>query len=178
MPEVLYHISDDPAITSFEPRPAPTAQHALPGPVVWAIDAQHKHNYLLPRDCPRVTFYALPESTPTDVERFLGTSSATYVIAIETGWLARVRSERLYVYELPGTHFTLFDAGAGYYIASTPIVPRAIVPLDDLLSALLQHHVELRIMPSLWKLHDAIIASSLQFSIIRMRNALPRQPHS
>jgi Family of unknown function (DUF6886) len=32
----------------------------------------------------------------------------------------------------------------------------------------------LRVMPSLWQLHDAVVASTLQFSIIRMRNAQPR----
>jgi hypothetical protein len=48
------------------------------------------------------------------------------------------------------------------------------VPIDDLLAELISHNVELRVMPSLWKLHDAVVDSSLQFSIIRMRNAQPR----
>jgi hypothetical protein len=39
---------------------------------------------------------------------------------------------------------------------------------------LLRRGVELRFVPSLWPLHDAVAASSLRFSIIRMRNALPR----
>ena len=32
----------------------------------------------------------------------------------------------------------------------------------------------LRIMPSLWKMRDAVVASTLQFSCIRMCLALPR----
>jgi hypothetical protein len=33
---------------------------------------------------------------------------------------------------------------------------------------------ELRFVPSLWPLRDAVVESSLQLSFIRMRNALPR----
>jgi hypothetical protein len=45
---------------------------------------------------------------------------------------------------------------------------------DDPVSELLQRGVKLRIVPNLWPLRDAVVASSLQFSMIRMRNALPR----
>jgi uncharacterized protein DUF6886 len=174
MPDTLYHVSDAPGIARFDPRPAPEGS-GQQGGMVWAIDRAHLHNYLLPRDCPRVTFYALPESTPADVDRLMAGTSASYVVAIESGWLPRVLSERLYCYELPGSSFTLADAGAGYYIARAPVVPRAARPIDNLLGELLAHDVELRVMPSLWKLRDAVVASSLQFSIIRMRNALPRE---
>ena len=51
---------------------------------------------------------------------------------------------------------------------------RSTKPWDHLPGALLARNVELRIMPELWKLHDGIAASSMQFSIIRMRNAQPR----
>jgi hypothetical protein len=33
--------------------------------------------------------------------------------------------------------------------------------------------VELRVLPTLWPLRDAVLESSLQFSMIRMRNATP-----
>jgi hypothetical protein len=54
------------------------------------------------------------------------------------------------------------------------VIPRSVTPIDDLLGELLAYDVELRVMPSLWRLRDAVVASTLQFSIIRMRNALPR----
>ncbi|MFL5803309.1 MAG: DUF6886 family protein [Roseiflexaceae bacterium] len=173
MPDTLYHISDTPGITRFDPRPAPPTSRQV-GSMVWAIDHAHLHNYLLPRDCPRVTFYALPKSTAEDIARLMAGTSARYVVAIESGWMPRVLAERLYIYDLPGDTFTLLDAGAGYYISHEPVVPRAVTTLDDLLSALLAHDVELRVMPSLWKLCDAVVTSTLQFSMIRMRNALPR----
>lgn len=174
MPDTLFHISDQPGIKRFDPRPAPASNTTQTGSMVWAIDRQHLHNYLLPRDCPRITFYALPDSNPEHVTRLMGYSSATYIIAIESGWLPEVQRQRLYCYELPGASFSLIDEGAGYYASREPVIPRAVTGIDDLLSALLRHDVELRVMPSLWKLYDAVIASTLQFSIIRMRNAQPR----
>jgi hypothetical protein len=49
-----------------------------------------------------------------------------------------------------------------------------LATIEDLLGELLACDIELRVMPSLWPLCDAVVASSLRFSCIRMRNALPR----
>ena len=177
MAATLFHVSEDGAIAQFDPRPLPKGAVGL-GPderVVWAVDAEHLHNYLLPRDCPRVTFYAKPTSTAADIERLMLGTSARSVVAIESGWLPRVLSASLYCYDLPSDTFMLLDAGAGYHISREPVTPRAVTLIDDLLRALLAHDVELRVMPSLWKLHDAVIASpNVSYSIIRMRNAQPR----
>ena len=105
---VLYHFSEEADIISFEPR---FASPEL-GEVVWAISEAGMYTYLLPRDCPRVTFRA---DDNTSIE-----------------------------------------------------------PIDDLLQALTDFGVELRIMPSLWPLYDAVVDSTLAFSIIRMRQSLPR----
>jgi hypothetical protein len=175
MSDALFHISDNPDITRFDPRPAPSPNAGQSGAMVWAIDRDHLHNYLLPRDCPRVTFYALPGSSAEDVARLIGYSRARYIVAIEACWLPAVRRQHLYCYELPPDTFTIVDPGAGYYISRVGVVPRAVTPIHDLLEALLAHDVELRVMRSLWKLHDAVIASTLQYSIIRMRHAQPRE---
>jgi hypothetical protein len=171
----LYHLSEEPDIARFEPRPNPPHNpHNLPYPVVWAIGRPLLHNYLFPRHCPRVTYYAKPDSDPADIERFFGLTAARYIVAIESGWLDKVRNGRLYCYELPAETFTVLDEGAGYYISPVSVVPRSIRVLDDLLGELASHDVELRITPSLWPLHDAVLNSTLQFSFIRMRNAVPR----
>ncbi len=170
---MLYHVSEDPGITCFVPRPAPDPASGLTGNMVWAIDNAHLPNYLLPRDCPRVTFYARPDSDPTDVERLLSGTSARRVIAIEAGWFGRVLTQSLFLYELPAQTFSVLDAGAGYHISREPVTPASVRRIDDVVGELTRHDVELRIMPSLWKLRDAVVASSLQFSIIRMRNAQP-----
>ena len=52
--QMLFHISEESDIARFEPR----ASEYATGLVVWAIDETRLCNYLLPRECPRVTYYA------------------------------------------------------------------------------------------------------------------------
>ncbi|UCB43272.1 MAG: hypothetical protein JSV77_01085 [Dehalococcoidales bacterium] len=171
----LYHISDQPGIRLFEPRHVPHPSVDVKDDVVWAVDEDHLHNYLLPRDCPRVTFYATEQSDPVDVERLIGPGGARYVIAIESYWLPEIQRQSLYKYELDPASFTVLDEGAGYYISRQEVVPLSETKIDDILMALLEYSVELRITASLWELREAVIHSTLQFSIIRMRNARPPQ---
>jgi hypothetical protein len=166
---MLFHVSEELGIERFEPRPSPYAD----GPVVWAIDANRLCNYLLPRECPRVTYYAGPETTRADAERFLGSSAA--VVAVEAAWLDRLRSCRLYCYRLPPETFQCIDECAGYFVSCVPVVPSSVLVVDDLLAALLGRGVELRFLPDLWPLRDAVVSSTLRFSLIRLRNALLRQ---
>jgi hypothetical protein len=174
MTERLFHYSDDPGIPRFEPRPPPSASSGVSDNVVWAVGERLRHNYLLPRDCPRVTFYPAPSSTADDLARLMAGASAGHVVAIETRWMPALRQGRLYQYALPPDTFAAVDVGAGYYISRAPVVPLGVVTIDDLLGELLACDIELRVMPSLWPLCDAVVASSLRFSCIRMRNAAPR----
>jgi hypothetical protein len=165
---VLFHISEEPDIARFEPR----ASEYATGPVVWAVEERRLCNYLVPRECPRVTYYAGATTIAADVERFLGSSPA--VVAIESGWLERVRSTRLFCYHMPPGTFECLDACAGYFVSRVPVVPSRVEVFDEPVAELVGRGVELRIVPSLWSLRDAVAASSLQFSLIRMRNAAPR----
>ncbi len=165
---MLYHTSERAGIQRFEPRPSP----GTGDPVVWAIDWGRLRNYLLPRECPRVTFYAGPETSSIDIDRFLGSSQA--VVAFESAWLDRVRSTRLYCYHLPEDGFRCVDQIAGCFVNSAAVIPAAVESFDDLLGALGARGVEIRIVSSLWPLHDAVIDSSLCYSMIRMRNTGPR----
>ena len=164
----FFHISEEPDIAVFEPRPSALRDEA----VVWAIDVEHLRNYLVPRDCPRVTYAAGPRTTAADRERFLGSSAA--VLAIESGWFDRMRSCRLYCYHLPGEAFELADGCAGYYVSRVPVTPVRVEIIDDPIAAVLERGVELRVLASLWALRDAVVESTLAFSIIRFGNASRR----
>ena len=164
----MLFISEELGIERFEPRPSKYTDE----PVVWAIDAERLRNYLLPRECPRVTYYACPTSDPEEVERFPGKSKA--VVAIESGWFGRVRACRLCCYHFPADTFECLDECAGYFVSRVPVTAIRVDIYDDLITELLGRGVELRFLPSLWSLHDAVAASSLQFSMIRMQRALPR----
>jgi hypothetical protein len=166
---MLFHVSEQGEIDRFVPRvPAGGVD-----PLVWAIDADRLRNYLVPRDCPRVTYYAGRATTQQDVDQFLGSSTA--VVAIERGWFLRVLACRLYCYHLPPDTFTCVDECAGYFVSPVSVVPTFVEAIDDPMSELLRRGVEVRLMPNLWHLRDAVAASSLQFSMIRMRNALPSE---
>jgi hypothetical protein len=120
-----------------------------------------------------VTFYAGPQTTDADRARFLKDSPA--VIVIEDGWLSRVRACRLYCYRLPPDTFACLDECAGYHVSLAAVRPASVGVIDDAVAELRKRGVELRTMPNLWPLRDVVIASSLQFSILRMRNARPRE---
>ncbi|QEC79545.1 DUF6886 family protein [Mucilaginibacter ginsenosidivorax] len=167
----LFHVSEQPGIQLFEPRPSPSYFSEIKGDVVFAIDASLLHNYLLPRNCPRVTFYLNAETLWADKERFMGSTTANHVVVVESGWYQRILEATLYCYQLPADGFTLLDACAGYYICYQPVVPTSVTPVNDIIGELLWRNVELRFTPSIIQLANDVSQSSLNFSNIRMRNA-------
>lgn len=171
-PKVLYHFSEDPAITRFDPHVAATSD--LPDAYVWALHPDKRYIYLFPRDCPRVTYYIDDTTAEDDRQRFFGHTGATKVVAIETGWLQRLRETVLYRYEFAPDSFESHDGGAGYWVSRHAVLPLRVEPVGDLLDALTATGAEVRVTPSLWPLYEAVVASTLGFSIVRFRNAAQR----
>lgn len=167
----LFHVSEEPGIKIFEPRPSPSFFAGIGGDVVFAIDGKLLHNYLLPRDCPRVTYYATLKTTDADKEIFIGKSSATHIVTVESAWYQQIKATTLYCYEFPADGFTLIDECAGYYISYHSVEPLSVTPVNDIITALLSRNIELRFTPSIIQLADAVSKSTLNFSNIRMRNA-------
>ena len=60
-------------------------------------------------------------------------------------------------------------------VSRAAVRPLSMRRVDDLLGELARRDVELRVTPSLWPLRDAVLASSLAFSVIRMGNAVVAQ---
>jgi hypothetical protein len=169
MTNVLFHISERAGIDLFMPRP----HTSFPEGAVWAIDDARLHTYLLPRDCPRIALFPKLASTEADKLRFMGSTAAPCVLAIESAWLARAMQHRIHVYTLPAATFALEDDIAGHYVSRQPVTPISMRAIDQPLLELVQRNVELRVMPSLWELREAAIDSTLHFSITRMKNASP-----
>ncbi len=141
---------------------------------MWAVDEEHLPNYLVPRDCPRVTFAVGPNTTANDRDWYQAQSTSLRVIAVESKWRERIAAATLYLYKMPERLFSCSDANAGYFIARETVTPTDVTTVSDLIGALSQRDVELRVLPSLWPLYDQVAGSSLEFSIIRMRHAQPR----
>lgn len=170
----LFHVSEEKNIEIFIPR-TPTRQDLDPAvKLVWAIDEARLPNFLTPRDCPRVTYHAGPQTTPEDRDRFFSSRSCQHCVVIEWDWFERMRNTTLCLYEFDPSGFSLQDEVAGYYVATSTQVPVAKHRVDDLFAALFARNVELRVVDDLWELADRVIASSLNFSLCRMANAKPR----
>jgi hypothetical protein len=58
------------------------------------------------------------------------------------------------------------------------VKPTLVDVIQDPVLAILQRGVELRVVPDLRSLRDAVIESTLEFSIIRWRNTSPRRAAS
>lgn len=172
MGDVLLHFSEDPSIRVFEPHVAPTAQ--VDGARVWAIDAEHAPSYWFPRACPRACCWRAAGANEAAEEPLLGLGGASRMHAIESGWLERLRACRLFVYRFDPAPFVREPDSGGAWCAREIVRPLGLEPVGDLLECHVRAGIELRIVPNLWPLIDAIAASGLAFSIIRKANAQPR----
>jgi hypothetical protein len=126
-------------------------------------------SFWFPRECPRATFWAGPDTTAGDAERFLPGGVAR-VHAIEGAWLDRFRGARMYAYRLQEETFEPHEVG-GCWISRATVQPLEVVELGDLAERHAAAAIELRIVPRLGPLWERVIASTLEFSGIRLRNA-------
>ena len=169
-PDYLYHFSENPSIERFVPLPVRIgpSDEAL----VWAVDRANCHQFYFPRDCPRVVISKSSQTSAVDSETFFGHTTADVIAAIESRWLGRMLSTTIYRYTLPAMGFELRNESAGYWVSERECRPLDIEPIPDLMAALVDAGIDLRIMPSLVPLRDAVIESTVEFDIIRWRNAI------
>jgi Family of unknown function (DUF6886) len=164
----LWHVSEDSSIARFEPHVSATAESSELR--VWAVDTRHLPLYWFPRECPRGTFWRAPETTAPDVELLAGSSR---VHVTEGAWLDRIRTARVVAYRLPEDTFAPHPEVGGYWLSQEPVAPVELVELGDLLELHADSAIELRLVPNLWPLWNRIVSSTLEFSGIRLHNALP-----
>lgn len=164
----LIHVSETPGTDIFKPRPAPDGRK-----LVWAVHPDRLVNYLLPRDCPRICLRPAPDSSKSDLA-WLASLGAPPIIAVERGWLDRIRATTLYLYRFVADAFTLENENAGYFIAATPVRPITVDTVADPPAAIAATGATLIALDDPWPLHDRAAASTLAFSMIRMRNAAAR----
>jgi Family of unknown function (DUF6886) len=157
----LWHFSEDPSLTRFVPREDK----------VWAIDEPHSWLYWFPRECPRACFWAVEATTDDDVERWLDGDRERRVAVVETGWLERIREVRLYAYRMPREPFGVVEDDR-FYIASTPVDAIERLEVGDLLARHAEAGNEVRTAPALYPLWDKVVGTTLEFSGIRLRNAV------
>lgn len=164
-------MSEDPTIARFEPHRAATALRDEP--LVWAIDTRHVPLYWFPRECPRGTWWADETTTPEDADRLL--AGAPRVHAVQSDWLGSMRDAHVVAYRLPDETFVEDGEVGGYWISREPVEPVELVELGDLLALHAAAGIELRVVPDLRALWQRVIASTVQFSGMRLRNLAARE---
>jgi hypothetical protein len=163
-------VSEDPAIARFEPHVAATADETEP--LVWAVDTRHLPFYWFPRDCPRGTFWAGSSTELADAERLL--AGASRVHAIEEAWVERMRTTTVYAYRFPEEPFEPHPQVGGYWISRAVVEPLQVQGLTGLVGLHADAGIELRVVPNLWPLWNEVVASTLEYSGMRLRYAEPR----
>jgi hypothetical protein len=157
-PHALWHVSEDDSITRFEPRDGK----------VWAIATRLLPLYWFPRECPRATFWAESRTSSADVEVFLGGDRARRVHVVEPAWLGRMRTQRVLAYRMPDGPFVENDDR--FWISAEPVEPVELVELGDLVARHEQAEIDLRTEEDLLAFWGEVVASSLGYSGIRLRN--------
>jgi hypothetical protein len=162
----LWHVSENAAIERFAPHVSRTATSREPR--VWAVDTRHLPLYWFPRDCPRGAFWAAPDTTRDDAKLLHDTAR---VHVVERGWIERMRSARVVAYRLPEATFDPDPEVGGYWLSRDPVEPVERVELGDLIERHERSGIELRVVDELWPIWDRVVASTLEFSGIRLLNA-------
>jgi hypothetical protein len=165
----LWHVSEDPTIEVFVPHH--DELHALDEPLVWAVDSKYQWLYWFPRDCPRACFEAKEDTTDEDVERWLAGDRDRRVAVVENGWVEGMRTVKLFAYCLPAETFEPWDK---FFVSRSTVHPLELVELGDLIARHAKAGNELRFVPALYPLWDKVIDTTLDFSGIRLRNAVRR----
>lgn len=168
-PHALWHVSEDVSIGRFAPqhRQGHDSDEAL----VWAVDTRHLPLYWFPRECPRATLWSNDGTSDADVEAFLGGDRLRRVHAIEAAGLESMRRARLVAYRLPEETFAPYERAGGYWVSRTTVEPLEIVELGDLLAQHETARIELKTVDSVLAFWDLVVASTLDYSAMRLRNA-------
>ncbi len=165
----LFQVSDQPDLKVFEPVTAPMSGSSVEGLAVWAVDDDHLAHYLFPADCPRITLRGSATTSPLDRKNFFP-HGHDRVIAVEMSWYKRLQSTPLYVYEFSAESFIPVKELPGFYIAGSNIVPVAVHKISRPLETIVTRGYKLRLLDSLFPLREAVLRSTVHYSMLSMQN--------
>jgi hypothetical protein len=167
----MYHVSEN-KIEVFYPRKSPL-DAPIHGDFVWAIGEKLLHNYVLPRDCPRVCYYPKTFSQMLSYSCMFNLDKKPFVVAVPQYMFDTILNTKLYIHQFAPFNFKLIDEIANYYVSAQIETCINIFEINNIL-AYFDHNpfVELKFIKDLEELKNVVIKSDLNFSIIRWKNYL------
>jgi len=165
-PRALWHVSEDASLQRFEPHQRPG--HSLDEALVWAVDTRHLPLYWFPRECPRATFWSSSRTSDEDIDLFLAGERTLRRHVVETEWLGPMRTTRVVAYRLPPETFERWDR---FWISRLAVEPLEVSELGDLVDRHASAGIALDVEDDLLGFWERVVASTLDFSGIRLRNA-------
>ena len=163
---VVFHYSEDPSLTRFEPHVPRTNPEV--GSAVWAIDEAHAPLYWFPRDCPRVAVWAHDARQRRRLHRLFG-GRGSRVQAAPDSWSDEISSCLLYEYRFDASDFDPWPEAEGQWISRRTVTPHSVLAVGDLPLRQLAAGVDFLLVPDLRALRDLALDSGLPFSIVRYR---------
>lgn len=169
-PLKLFHISEKGDIDVFIPRKSKQIWDYKE--YVWAISESLIHNYLFPRDCPRICVGQKQINLLTEWIDKKDIEDTRAFVFIAEHWEERYRSCRLYQYEFSPENFKIIDAIAGYYVSESTEKPTRVQVLNNCDEVLESMKVEVLIktQQELSAIKEKLIQTTNNFSIIKWSN--------
>ena len=121
MPPRLYHISEEEDIQYFHPRISKEQWNYEN--YVWAIDEEKIHNYLLPRECPRICIDLEKIKININWLEKFPIENQKAIVFVPDYWKENILLCTLFKYEFDNSNFKLIDKIAGYYVSRKVEVP-------------------------------------------------------
>jgi len=84
-------------------------------------------------------------------------------------------SATVYRYAFEPSEFTPWPRAGGHHVSGRTVRPLHVEPVGELLALHAATGIELRFVPRIGPLVDALRESGVGFSVIRARNALPAE---
>lgn len=166
----LYHISEEDNIAIFYPRISKKQWNYEK--YVWAIEEEKLHNYLLPRDCPRI---CVDLEEPNTSSNWLGSyarENQKAIIFVPENRKEQIQNCTLFKYEFLECNFKIIDKIAGYYVSTQPATPINKTTIKHCKAALEERNVSLEMVSTtaLIKIRAQVVEHWKMFSIIKWSN--------
>ena len=166
----LFHISEDENINVFLPRESKKQWNNEK--YVWAVSSKRIHNYLVPRECPRICIAPDKQEVLSNWTEKENTQDKKAVIFIPNTWKKEIEKCTLFRYEFSTSNFHEIDKIAGYFVSKSVEIPLKKIAIRNCpeVLRLLKVGVIFTDKPSLEMIKENVVRHLTDFSIIKWDN--------